>query len=1717
MSTTIDERVVKATFDNNQFERAVAKTMSTLEGLKKSLNLEGAAKGISDVNAAANRFSLGNIAAGVEGISAKFQAMGIIGVTALANIATRAIQAGAQLAKSLTITPITDGLKEYETNLNSVQTILANTQVSGATLNDVNKALQDLNHYSDQTIYNFSQMAKNIGTFTAAGVDLNTATASIKGIANLAAFSGSNAEQASNAMYQLSQEIAAGKVTLMGWNSVVNAGMGGTTFQRALATTAVAMGKIDEKSVKLTGSMKNVTIGGESFRDSISSAGGKASWLTSDVLTSTLKQFTGDMKDSELATLGFTAAQIKSIQATAKTAKNAATEVKTLSGLMDTTKEAIVSGWSETWQLVFGDFEEAKKTFTNLSQTIGKFVGASSDARNKVLKDWKTMGGRTVLISGIQEAFKSLMGIVQPIKDAFREIFPPTTGKRLMEMTTNFRSLMLSLRPGPETMNNIKRTFKGVFALFDIGFTIVKKIGQVFVDLFRTAGGGEGHFLSFTATIGDFLVRLRDAIKTGEGFTTFFRILTKVLGFPIQAIKTLIGLFADGLTGGMSTAEGAIKTLQKRFAPFSDLGETIARVWGTVKDKLGDIFTFFGPFGQKVSEAFAQLWDSVQNAFSTGNFNGILDAVNTGLLGGLVLLFRKFVNNGLSLDFGGGMLSNLSGILDGLNGSLQALQKNIQADTMLKIAAAIGILAISVVALSLIDSAALTKALAAITVMFIQLAGALALFEKATSTGGVLKLPVLAAGLILLSTAIGILAISVALLAQLDWNELAKGLTGVVVLIAALAGSTQLMAKDAPKMIITGIGLIAVATAIKILASAVKDFAAMDWNSMAKGLAGVGAALGALALFTRLAKLDKMGVASGVGLLLLAASLKIIASAVQDFGGMDWVVLGKGFASMAVSLGLIAAAIALLPKSMILQAAGLAVVAGSLVVLAQALKTMGGMSWEEIAKGLVVLAGGLTVIAIAMGFMTTAIFGASALLVVAASLAILTPVLMALGGMSWGEIGKGLAMLAGVFVVLGLAGLALTPVVPTLIGLGIAIALLGVGVALAGVGLLAFSAGLTALAISGAAGAAALTAIAAAIIGLIPMALKAVGEGLVLLAGVIAGAGPQFTAAMTTLMLALLGAINKVAPVAIKTIVDLVYRLLTTIANNIDRFVTAGTNIIVGLLNGITKNIPKIAKAGADAIIALIKSIGEQQLRIIKAGLDTILKFLDGLSQAIRDNGPKFGKAGADMLAAIVQGLVGGVGAFSGTLWDAAQRIGSSFLSGIKSFFGIASPSKLMYKMGQFVMVGFRKGLDGNATQIQAAFDNLKKMLSDSLQTLSGTVTSLEAKLKKLRSARNKDVDAINATKAALAQAKKEYSATGAALTELTKNWTDDKNKLGNLANQYDVLAGKIKAANDKLADAKKTRDDYAKSVKDQYADLPDIGADDTASSFANDLRKQIADTQAFASALQQLRKQGLNDTLYKELLAKGPGAMPFIQDLLSTGSTGIKQLNELSSQLDSVAGTLGTTAGNALYQAAVDSAAGLVKGLQNQQAAIEIQMDKIADAMVAAIKRKLGIKSPSREFMKIGKWSNEGLAKGLSQYRGVVERSSEDVGHAAIESMRKSISGLSDIVDGNLDLRPVITPVLDLTGVQKDAGKLEEMVKVPAITVGSAYKSARGAQAAIHANENAFESEGVPFQGVVKQTTFIQNNTSPKALSDAEIYRQTKSLISQTKEGVNS
>jgi len=1308
---TIDDKVVAMSFESSKFESGVNKALTALEKLKSALKFPEAGKGLEDISKSAKKVDLGFIGRAIESLKGKLAALRLVGIGVLTNIANHAVAAGAKFVKAFTIDPVLGGLREYELKLNSVQTILANTQAAGTTLKQVNATLKELNEFSDKTIYNFGQMARNIGTFTAAGVDIKTATSAIKGIANLAALSGSNSEQAATAMYQLSQAISAGRVGLQDWNSVVNAGMGGTVFQRALAQTAVAMGTLKENSLKLVGPMKNVSINGESFRQSMQAGPGKTSWLSSKVLTTTLKQFTGDLSKAELAAIGFNEAQIKSIQQTAKTALHAATEVKSLTQVLSVAKETAESGWAETWQIILGDFGEAKKTFTDLSNTINGFINANAEARNKVLGDWKALGGRKVLIDAIKTSFQALGDIVRPIKQAFRDIFPATTGKDLYNLTLGFKAFAEALKPSPETVENLRRTFRGFFALLSIGKQILGGIFTVFGSLFGALDGAGGGFLAITARIGDWLYSVDQALKKGQKLNKFFEEIGAAIARPIeilkefaQAIQELFGFDSGGISD-------QVDGMTEAMTPFQKATESLTNALESFLDTIGEVGTILRPVYEAYVQFLGSLGPAISQAISNMNFEALLAVIRTGLFAGLVLMFRQFLGKGsfitqliqgLSGASGlGGSLGALTGVFQSLGGTLQAYQTNLKAKTLKEIALAVALLAVSILALSLVDPKKLNSAMAAMTIALGQLVGAMVAIEKLTTMKGFIKLPVVTASMILLAGALLLLTGAVVALSFLSWEELAKGLGSIVVLLGALVVASGPLGANSVGMIRAGVGITALAVALNLLAIAVKIFATMSWGDLTKGLGGVATSLviiaGAMKIMPRNLLL------TGTGLIAVGVGLNIIALAIRQMGSMDLQTIGKGLGAIAGSLIIIGVAMKLMPKGMVLQAAALVLISLALQGIARAVANMGNLSIEQIAKGLGTLAGALIILAGALHIMQGAVGGAIALGIVSAGLALLTPALIALGKQKWSNILKGLISLAAALGLIGVAALVLQPAVPAMIGFGAALVLIGAGLALAGAGIALIGIGLSAIAVSG-----------PIAIGVLLQAFIQFQEGIIenaklIITGVLqivtefAKAAPQFVDALVKILSSVLDAFIKLSPKiaeAVQVLLDMMLRLL---AENQDKIIQAGFDLIIALLQGINKNLPEIVKLVTLIIATLLNSLAKNVGRIATAGLNLLTAFIGGIVK----NVSKAVSAGLSIITAFLRGIANNIG----KVITAAASIVTAIIR------GIANNATKIVTAGANAIAKFIKGIADAGEKLITAGTNAAAKLINGIVT----------------------------------------------------------------------------------------------------------------------------------------------------------------------------------------------------------------------------------------------------------------------------------------------------------------------------------------------------------------------------------------------------------------
>ena len=391
MSRQVDQRVVEMQFDNRQFEDNVQTSISTLDKLKKALRLEDAAEGFSELERAASNLDVSGASSAIEQLGGKFNWLETIATGALLRIGGQITDTLTRTFKSLTIDNVTAGFEKYGEKSENVATIMAAT---GKSIDDVNEQLEKLMWYTDETSYNFTDMASNIGKFTNNGVALEDAVTAMMGIGNWAGVSGANIQEASRAMYNLSQAMSVGEVKLMDWKSIQNANMATMEFKQQAIDAAVAVGQLkkagDGLYETLAGNTGDINIMFSEFL--------KDGWFSADVLMDTLKKYgdyteavykNADAFDTCAEAMANTSAEGMEL---GEKAFKAAQEARTFGQAIDATKDAVSSAFMQTFEIIFGNYEEAKthmkefakKTYLKKGQDI---VDQNGTVKENVSKD----------------------------------------------------------------------------------------------------------------------------------------------------------------------------------------------------------------------------------------------------------------------------------------------------------------------------------------------------------------------------------------------------------------------------------------------------------------------------------------------------------------------------------------------------------------------------------------------------------------------------------------------------------------------------------------------------------------------------------------------------------------------------------------------------------------------------------------------------------------------------------------------------------------------------------------------------------------------------------------------------------------------------------------------------------------------------------------------------------------------------------------------------------------------------------------------------------------------------------------------------------------------------------------------------------------------------------------------------------------------------------
>lgn len=1210
--SSIDQRVVEMRFDNQQFESGIKTSLSSLDKLKSGLNFDKATSALDDLSKAGSNFNMGGIADAVDNIASRFTLFGEIVQQVRSNIASFFAQIPNNIANTTLSMTALQQAGEGFTKYGNKTTAVATLRAQGYELEQVNEQLDKLNWFTDETSYNFVDMVSEIGKFTAAGQGLDESVTAMMGIANWASLSGQNAQTASRAMYQLSQAMGKGALKFDDYKSIQTFNMNTAEFQQKALDAAVALG-----TLKKTGTDTYRTLAGHDFSSlQFTEYLSKDAWFTSDVMMDVFTQYASAVEDiyaytEETGKLASEAIEDLggSLDEFGLKAFRAAQEAKTWGDVVDSVKDAVSTGWMNTWELIFGNYDEARVLWTDLANTLYDVFAESGNTRNEILAQWKELGGRDDLLDSFWNIFNSITNIVEPVKQALRDVFAFGTdedggitrrAERIKNLTAAIKNLTEHLKVSDEMAENIRRTFRGVASVFGIVWEAIKAVVGGFVEIIKyllPSGSLVSNVLGFTGNIGDMIFAFHQWIKESGFFTTAVGKVVDVVKVGIDWVKEKLQVFIAWLPtawASIKSAFGAVSDTINKYFPeikaglstffnnlksfFSEKGDEVAETASSVWEKIGAGFT-------KVVEYLRKAWDTVKPYLQTlwneikefatliyqgvkglftngGGFDGLKDAIDTVVDVGTFAVLKQVIDK-ISEFFekGKGVFDSLAGVLENLGGVLKDYQNNLKADTLLKIAEAVGILAASILIIALIPEDKLWGSVEAIGALMAALTTMMVALNKFGSSGGLTasssKDGILGlfgfkyessnsslANLIGLSVGILILAAAVKKIADLDPKAVGLGMAAITGLLIELGGTAIILNKIESKntnMIATAITLVAFAVAITKLAGAVEQIGQMSWQDGLKGVLGVTALMLGLAAIMNS---KDISVGKGVAFGAIASSMMILVKVVEMFAGIDAATFYNGILRLSAGLLELYVVLRVTPTDADKKAKAIGVLALSLIPLAAAIKLLGTMSLGQVAVALIALAGAFGVMYVAARF--------------------------------------------------------IGPMAISLLTMAQAFALIGVSVALVGGGLLLFAEALAIIAVVGAAAAAALLLIGAAIAELIPLLAAAVGRALVAIIQEIDSVESQLVDSFVNVALHVIKGLIVVVP-------DLVELLFT---------------IVDAALKGLAEHGESIANSLFDFVVIVLEVLASRVPELVTVALGAIGEFLTKLGEALSELDP---------------------------------------------------------------------------------------------------------------------------------------------------------------------------------------------------------------------------------------------------------------------------------------------------------------------------------------------------------------------------------------------------------------------------------------------------------------------------------------------------------------
>lgn len=1506
------------------------------------------------------------------------------------------------------------------------------------------------------------------------------------------------------------------------------------------------------------------------------------------------------------------------------------------------------------------------------------------------------MSGRENIIAAFSNAYQALLSIIEPVKEAFREVFPAMTGERLYEITKAIKDFTEQLILSEDASETLKNVFVAIFKPLKLIFDLLAKgagfIANVTLGIWKLV---DAFLAMFTA--GD---PIGDLMKSIFGNSAYEKML-KSFETIIESAKNIFIGFRDAVVNAVASfgktdtsgIDDFAEEVEEKFKPFTIIGRVVSGAFGLI----AKAFNAAVPIFSKLASSFGAMVTKFAEGMESLDFSALAKTFNAATFSTIVtaiaIMIKELAESIITL---GSAFNGINGIARGIrwtfesiSGVLDSMAWDLKAKTLIKVAVAIGLLAAALYAIGKLDPGRIGPALGAITALFVELTVVLKAFTEIMSGKASLALSLASVGMIAMATSILILAAAVRVMSSLSWEELTAGLAGTFALILMLTKAAKTLSqtkgkfmKGATGMILfaaairvlvssvqalgemkleelakgligvgvlctelslffsktdfdgvgvfKGIGIIAIATAIRILASAVKAFGELDLGQLAKGLISVGVVLTELALFLNFTGDAKGVVSTALGLTILGGAMLIFYKAVSNFSTLKWEELAKGLSALGGVLLELTLALNFMPKNIFGIGAGLVVVAASILILTKALTELGQMKIEEVGIGLLALAGSLSIMALALNAVTGTLSGAGAILLLSAALAIFIPVFTMLAKLDFLTVGAGLLYLVGMFGVLAGASVLLQPLTPALLKLAGAIALFGVGVLAVGAGVLALSAGLTALAAGGTAAAAAIVLVFTSLLDLLPYAMEKIAEAIVTFITLFAQQKDGIIMALGMLIGTIAQAIIDYAPVVIEAVIVLLDQLLGKLGEALPTLIDAGFALIEGLILGFRDGIGDIIVAVAELIAAFLQGINDAIPIVIDAAFEFVFQVIDAIGEAFEEYSPLIVEKVVELGGHIIKGLIKGFFSAIGGVGDAIADIGKTILDGFKKVFKIQSPSRVMRdEVGRYIVQGVAEGITKDMSAEEAAkkkAQNIVNAFKTELDkhALDLTTVDLEQQLwenlNPNASATAQTQQAMDTlTKKLQSQAERvklanaEYLSTLQTFGEESDTTQEAYNKylqeqitMTNLAKQMaEARQSSYQASKDAVDTYYQLLTSQRKALEEQGFTFEEIDAwareksgftpgqaltrsasdvQSIVNEFLGDLNGQVevkvesgvttgtakgvaASSSAVYSngvVVGETIANGIKDALqnanFTEDIAKslvtndegfsgaGSGLLSNLtQGMLNAGDDGLNELTALGKEISNAINTgmedeaevhspskrtyrlgqnliegltngIDANAGMAtekmrdamielLTHSFASSSEAIIEAAESQQSVFyeggAVLAGQLLDGMVQQVRN--GESLVINEIVRLAKQAMQAAQNALNDIGGLFGGSGSGGFASALDSalVRASLA-----IEASDLSRPTITPVLDMSEVEEGLGTIDAKVSTIKATAASATISAGSAAKEIQ--------NGSKDGGVTNNYTFNQTNNSPKALSRAEIYRESNNLFSQLK-GVNA